>query len=347
MIDSGQTKPKPSFKKYLWQYLPVLVILGLAIYLLLPQLTTLEKSWWVVQNLTWWAVMLAIIAETISWIGNGIVLHAILNSNKQKLSIAKGTLIAIGTLSLSLAAGGWVGLAATVSWVHNESKDGNSAVLAGTLPAFLNNGVLVVIAMIGTVLLLLLHVLRRFQLYEFGLIFIILGGITVLALIALNNTRLTTRIAVWVMGKWAAIRHRPYDANAIITLMEQFFVAVSSLRKGRWLRPLVGAAINIGFDMIALYFLFIGAGNQVTPGVLVAGYGLPLVLGKMAFMFPGGVGVIERSMTALFTKLLVPKDISAVVVLGYRLLSFWIPAVLGFVAAAFLSGKFFRKKGVR
>jgi uncharacterized protein (TIRG00374 family) len=146
------------------------------------------------------------------------------------------------------------------------------------------------------------------------------------------------------MSKWAAFRHQPYDPAKIITLMDQFFVAVNSLRKGRWLRPLVGAVINIGFDMLALFFIFIAADNQVGVGVLFAGYGLPLVLGKVAFMFPGGVGVIERSMTALFTKLLVPSDVSAVVVLGYRLLSFWIPAILGFVAAAFLSGKFFRAK---
>jgi conserved hypothetical protein len=346
MVDQSQTQPHRPVKiwKQVFRIVPVLIILGLAIYLLLPQFAILEKSWWVVQNLTWWAVILAAVCETISWIGNGIVLHAILDSNNQKLSVLKGTLIAIGTLSLSLAAGGWVGLAASVSWVHHESKDGNSAVLAGTLPAFLNNGVLVVVAMIGTLFLLLLHVLRKFQLFEFILILIILGGITVLALIALNNTQLTTRVAIWIMKKWAAIRHQPYDDAETTAVMDQFFVAVDSLRRGRWLRPLVGAVVNICFDMLALFFLFIAAGNEVGVGVLIAGYGLPLLLGKMAFMFPGGVGVIERSMTALFIKLLVPSDVSAVVVLGYRLISFWIPVILGFIAAAFLSGKWVKKK---
>jgi len=103
MID--QEQPLPSQKKHFWRYLPILIILGLAVYILLPQITTLEQSWAVVENMTWWAVVLAFMAETISWLGNGLVLHSILHVNHQKLSIGKGALIAIATLSISLVAG--------------------------------------------------------------------------------------------------------------------------------------------------------------------------------------------------------------------------------------------------
>jgi len=54
-------------------------------------------------------------------------------------------------------------------------------------------------------------------------------------------------------------------------------------------------------------------------------------------MFPGGVGVIEGSMVAMYESLKVPNDISVVVILGYRLFSFWLPSLLGFVAATYLS----------
>jgi uncharacterized protein (TIRG00374 family) len=60
----------------------------------------------------------------------------------------------------------------------------------------------------------------------------------------------------------------------------------------------------------------------------------------MAFMLPGGVGVIEAGMVAIYDSLLVPNAVSVVVILGYRLFSFWLPTLLGFVAAAYLSGKF-------
>jgi uncharacterized protein (TIRG00374 family) len=73
--------------------------------------------------------------------------------------------------------------------------------------------------------------------------------------------------------------------------------------------------------------------------VLFAGYGLPLLLAKMAFIVPGGVGVIETSMAALFTSQGVPGDIALVVILGYRLLSFWIPIMIGFLVYFLINRK--------
>jgi uncharacterized protein (TIRG00374 family) len=108
---------------------------------------------------------------------------------------------------------------------------------------------------------------------------------------------------------------------------------------------MLGAIANIVFDMLTLYFLFMAAGYNVSLGVLFAGYGLPLILGKMAFLLPGGVGVIEGSMVALYDSLRVPNAVSVVVILGYRLFSFWLPTLLGFAAATYLSGKSASAKG--
>ena len=60
------------------------------------------------------------------------------------------------------------------------------------------------------------------------------------------------------------------------------------------------------------------------------------IIKKMTFIIPGGVGVIESSMAALYGGLGVPAATTVVVILGYRLLEFWIPSLLGFTVAAFL-----------
>ena len=88
--------------------------------------------------------------------------------------------------------------------------------------------------------------------------------------------------------------------------------------------------------MLTLYFLFIASGDKISFGVLLSGYGLPLLLGKMAFVVPGGVGVVESSMAALYNGLGIPSATTVVVVLGYRLISFWIPSLSGFPIAAYL-----------
>jgi glycosyltransferase 2 family protein len=338
MADYEQPLKSPKIR--LWRYLPILIMLGLAAYLLLPQIATLQHSWSVVQSMTWWAVALATVAQVLSYLGGGFMLHAILDNDQQKLSIWKGALITMAAFSVGLVAGGWVGsAAATYGWIHRENHDENSAALAGTLPTLLNNAVLVGVSLIGIVYLLLVHDLSKLQLIEFGVVLLVLGLTSAGAVVALRFPKTATQLAVWLAGRWSALRRKPFTPENTIASVRQFVVAWDSLSKGRWKRPMLGAIANIGFDMLTLYFLFVAAGHNVSLGILFAGYGLPLILGKMAFLLPGGVGVIEGSMVALYDSLQVPNAVSVVVILGYRLFSFWLPTLLGFAAATYLSGK--------
>jgi len=51
---------------------------------------------------------------------------------------------------------------------------------------------------------------------------------------------------------------------------------------------------------------------------------------------PGGVGVVEATMTAIFVALGAPPDATLIATLGYRLFSFWLPTLLGFPLAVYL-----------
>jgi hypothetical protein len=204
MADHEQLLTSPKIR--LWRYLPILIILGLAVHLLIPQITTLEHSWLVVQSMIWWAVALAAVAQALSYLGSGFMLHAILDINQQKLSTLKGALITMASYSIGLVAGGWIGgAAATYGWVRRESHDGNTATLAGTLPAMLNNGVLVEVALIGTLYLLLVHDLNQTQLIEFGSILLVLGLLTFGVVAALRSPEMATRLAVRLASRWAAL----------------------------------------------------------------------------------------------------------------------------------------------
>jgi glycosyltransferase 2 family protein len=340
MPDHGQPQKSPQIRP--WRYLPILIILGLAVHLLVPQITTLENSWSVVQGMTWWAVVLAAITQALSYLGSGFMLHAILDTNHQTLSTLKGALITMASASIGLVAGGWVGAAAaTYGWIHQESHDGDTATLAGTLPALLNNAVLAGVAVIGTAYLLAVHDLSQAQLIGFGFILLVICLVIFGILTALHYPKLVTRLAIRLASRWAALRHHPYASAETINAVRQFIVAWNSLGDGKWHRPTLGAIANVGFDMLTLYFMFIATGYNVSPGVLFAGYGLPFILGKMAFLFPGGVGVMEASMVAMYDSLHVPNAVSVVVILGYRLFSFWLPSLLGFAAAGFLRRKSF------
>jgi uncharacterized protein (TIRG00374 family) len=117
--------------------------------------------------------------------------------------------------------------------------------------------------------------------------------------------------------------------------VERLFGAWDTLRTGGWHGPALGAAANVAFDMGTLYLLFVAARYPVSPGVLLAGYGLPLLLGKVSFL-PGGVGIVEGTMAVLYDGLGVPDAVTVVVILAYRLISFWLPTLVGFPMAAYL-----------
>jgi uncharacterized membrane protein YbhN (UPF0104 family) len=106
-MENQEQQPSPP-KIRLWRHLPILIVLGLAVHLLVPQITTLEHSWSVVKSLTWWAVALAVAAQVLSYLGNGYMLHAILKSNQQKLSTGRGALISMASQSIGLVVG-WAG----------------------------------------------------------------------------------------------------------------------------------------------------------------------------------------------------------------------------------------------
>ncbi|MGB8212531.1 MAG: YbhN family protein [Anaerolineales bacterium] len=339
-MDDQKNRPTPP-KIRPWRYLPILIILGLAAYVLLPQIASLQQSWLVVQHMILWAVALAVVSQVFSYLGAGYMLHAILNIQHQKLPIWKGALITMGSASIGLVAGGWVGqAAATFGWIHKENHDGNTAAMAGTLQALLDNAALAVVTLVGVLYLLLVNDLGNTQLIEFGIVLLALILLAAGGALILRYPKTATRIITWLAGRWSALRRKPFTPEPTIALVDQFVETWHSLRKGNWERPMLGAIANLAFDILTVYFLFIAAGHYVSVGVLIAGYGLPFILGKMAFILPGGVGVIEAGMVAIYDSLKIPNAVSVVVILGYRLLSFWLPTLLGFVAAAYLSGKF-------
>src|SRR6185312_5010544 len=90
-----------------------------------------------------------------------------------------------------------------------------------------------------------------------------------------------------------------------------------------------------GCDMLTLGFLFVASGKPMNPALLLAGYGVPQLIGKLTVIL-GGAGVVETGMVALYVVLGVPQATAIVAVLGYRLFSFWLPTLIGIALVPFM-----------
>jgi uncharacterized protein (TIRG00374 family) len=336
MAGNSHSSSTPQLTVRLWRYLSLLLLLGLAVYLLLPQLATFEHSLQVLEGMAAWAVALAVLAQVLSYLGSGYLLQAIVAVVDERLSIVRGTLVTMGAASIGLVAGGSVGVAAaTYRWIHGSGVGAEGSLLAGWLPNLFNTGVLLVTSVLGLAYLLLVHDLSLAQMLSFGLVLLILGFIAAAVLWGVHRRPRLTRWAVQLASRWAALRRRPVDPSATEAAMGRLFSAWDMLRAGGWRGPALGATLNMVFDMLTLYFLFVAAGHAVGPGVLLAGYGLPLLLGKVTLL-PGGVGIVEGTMAALYSSLGVPDAVMVVVILTYRFISFWLPSLLGFPLVPYL-----------
>jgi uncharacterized protein (TIRG00374 family) len=314
-----------------------LLLLGLAIYLLAPQLASLQDSLKVIRQMSPVFVALAFGIQVASYWGSGYLMQASVGIVKQRITIFQGALVTLAANSVSLLAGGTVtALALTFRWMHRLRVNVQGASLAGTLPYVFNNLVLLVLSLFGLVYLLIIHQLSRVQAVFFAAVALLFLFIFVMVAWALRNRAQLTRITHDLGHRWAVFRHRSYNSEKAESAIQQLFDAWRHLRNGGWIKPLTGASLNIGFDMLTLYILFGAFGHTVSLSVLFVGYGLPLLFGKVGFL-PGGLGIVEGTMAVLYRGFGVPNPTLVVVILAYRLLSFWLPTLLGFSLIPYLN----------
>jgi hypothetical protein len=340
MEKQDQTNPKTNGANGLFRpllklsrYLTLLILLGLAVHFFLPIIASLENSLKVLQSMTFGFVAFAFLAEATSYLGSGYMVASFVALGKQRLPVVRGALMALGATSIGLVAGGMVAAAAaTYRWLNQHGSEREWAAIAGILPATLITLVLSVISIFGMIQLFIGHHLTKLQVIAFSVSMLPTLTLVVILLLGSAYRQKVENLVEWIGYHWARLWKREFDPTHARQSLTDFYFAWEMLRGGKWKRPLLGAVINCGFDMAALYFVFLAAGYPMPLALLLTGYGLPMLFGRAAFFLPGGLGIVESSMAAIYTTLGVPDALSVVVVLAFRLISFWLPSLFGFLA---------------
>ena len=330
----------PVKKRKSWQIFVLILFLGLAVNLILPRILNINEAVTVLRDMIWWLVLIALATESLVYISYGFSLKSVLDIQGHNLSVLECTAIFLSSYSIGIVAGGWVGAAATTFGLFaRKGVRKSNAMVAGLLPSMLANIPLILIAIAGIITLRLTGHLSESQLIQYSIFIALLLIMSFGYLIGLAFPNTAFKLVNWALWNWNRFRNKPYDPEATQLRLNIFFNAWKHMGKGNWWRPLLGTIAYYGFDLLTMYLIFLAAGYKINLGILFAGYGLPYLLAKMAFIVPGGLGVIETSMAALFTSLAVPKDIALVVILGYRLISFWIPILVGFLVYFLINRK--------
>ena len=336
MTENSEPFPVPPPRTKVRRYLFLLIVLGLSIYLVLPQFARIGHALEVASTLKAPFIALSLGAQVLSYLGSGYLLRAVVRLVAKPVSVVDGALVTIGANSVGTLGGGVLGTAGmTYLWLRQRGVSPGAAGLGGWIPIFLNDATLALISLAG---LLSSIVLTKFSgVLILGLIIAVLilaSGITVL-LWCLTHREKLMPVASAIINFMARFRRKVPDRHAIEGAIGRLLEAWDTLLQAGWRGPATGAVMNTGFDMLTLAFLFLSAGHGVGLMVLVAGYGVPQLLGKLTVIL-GCVGVVETTMVGLYASLGVPTPICIVVVLVYRLFSFWMPTLAGIALVPYL-----------
>jgi uncharacterized membrane protein YbhN (UPF0104 family) len=333
-VNSKHILPIPPRKK-LRRNLFLLILLGLGVYFFLPQFAKIEHGFQVISTLKIPLVTLSMGAQVLSYLGSGYLLRTVVKLAAKPISVVDGALLTAGANSIGTLGGGVLGTAGmTYLWLRRRGVNPGAAGLGGWLPILLNDATLAVVSLVGLAVLLSLKKFSGVLVTGLCFAILILAGGAGFLLWCLAYREKLMPMAIGITGFIVRLRHKVQDRPATEAAVCRLLGGWDALLQGGWHGPALGALLNTGFDMLTLAFLFLAAGHGVNIAVLVAGYGVPQLLGKLTVIL-GGIGVVEATMVGLYVTLRVPRPIAVVVVLAYRFLSFWLPTLVGIALATY------------
>jgi uncharacterized protein (TIRG00374 family) len=137
-------------------------------------------------------------------------------------------------------------------------------------------------------------------------------------------------------GRWAAsvARHvRPgIDPDKVAETTSRLASLARSALTGRaFLTSSAFASADLLFDLLSLDLVFLALRYQPGFGPLAVAYAAANIASAIP-VTPGGLGVVEVTMVAITVGFGAPRPTAVLAVLGYRIVSYWLPLIPGAVA---------------
>jgi uncharacterized protein (TIRG00374 family) len=115
-------------------------------------------------------------------------------------------------------------------------------------------------------------------------------------------------------------------------------------RKDRIIAPTAWITLDWVLTLAILWAAFRAVGHPVPVGIVIVGFAVGICV-SLASLVPGGLGIMESSMTAVFVSLGVPLEPSVVAVLIFRLVYYVLPLCVSLFVFHGLMGQVARAAG--
>jgi hypothetical protein len=307
----------------------MVAVAGVAIYLVFPAITEVLASWPRLSTLNPWWFTVAVAAE---------IAHFTCTFALQRLALRTRAWFPVITsqlagnaITLIVPGGAAVGAAVQFRMLAASGRDTDSTV--GGLAAFSLLGVGGLLALPAFTLPVILAGAPTSR----GLVnAAILGAVAFVAFVALGAIvlaydgplrwagRSVQRLRNWVLRK------RPPWEGLGQTLIAQRNDIRAVLGR-QWWQALLLSAGRLAFDYLCLLFALRATGSHPRPSLILVAYAAAGIVGMIPAT-PGGLGLVEASLTGLLVLAQVDSSQAVLATLTYRLASYWIPLAAGPVA---------------
>jgi uncharacterized protein (TIRG00374 family) len=235
------------------------------------------------------------------------------------------------TVNYVVTSAGLSGFAVRMFLLSQYGVASGRAVLISLVQTFLTNFTLLFFILGGFVSLVIRQELSGAALAAAAVMLALFAGVLTYAMVLVINRRLRRLTLFWI-GRLAHRLLRRFAPGRTPELV-RFWRYQHNLDRGiEFLiarkRGMLAPTAWITFDWVLtsgiLWAAFRAVSHPLPPGLVMVGFGVGLFFSLVSFV-PGGLGIMEGSMTAVFVSLGVPLEKAVVAVLIFRLSYHLIP----------------------
>jgi uncharacterized protein (TIRG00374 family) len=159
-----------------------------------------------------------------------------------------------------------------------------------------------------------------------GFILFVVGGIIVLA--TDQPLAMVGRALQWLWNEsWGRHKKTAGLSRRLLNQRDQ----IRSVLGRDWRRAVLLVGGRLGFDYLCLLCALRATGTDPNPSLVLLAYAAAQILALVPIT-PGGLGIVEASLTGLLVLGGVSSGKAVVATLAYRLASFWLPLLAGGIA---------------
>ena len=312
------------------------VVFGLLALVALFMFSDVQALWATAAAVDPWWLVVPFLATAVSYATMARSYEQIAHAAGVRVGFAQMfriTLVA-NTVNYIVTSGGLSGLAVRVYFFVRMQVPPGKALVISLTQTFLTNVVLLFCIVIGFVYLLQTKELGAFA---FGAMAVLLGislvGAVLATLLLLHRQLRRKTLFLLAEGtNWFLRRFFPARKPARVRLwrfqrnLNQGIEFLLS-RKRQMIAPTVWIVLDWTATLAILYVAFVAVGHPVPIPVVMVGFSIGVTLSLISLV-PGGLGIMEGSMAAVFTALAVPLEKSLVAVLIFRVAYYVFPTVV-------------------